>query len=310
MTRFSFTLPLLLVLGFVVGCKSTKEVAETPLVTTPASTSSSLPTPTDGSSLLWEISGNGLAQPSYLFGTIHIIGSNDFIFPTSWEAAFAQTQALYLEIDMSNTRELMKMMSGGMMKDGRSLKDLVTEEEYELVKTFFKDSVGTPLGMVDKMQPMLLMSMFYGKMIDGDPKFYEMELVERAKKRELSVAGVETVEDQLAMIAQIPVEDQVEMLMTYVEDFPTEKARLQEMVDIYVSQDVEALYGFMMDSPEMDESSRVLMLDNRNEKWIPVIREAAAAKPTFFAFGAGHLPGEKGVINLLRQAGYTVTAVK
>lgn len=307
MTRFSLTLPLMLLVGLLVGCKSTKNVAEAPIST---SLAAALPTPADGSSLLWEISGNGLAKPSYLFGTIHIIGSNDFIFPASWEAALAQTKALYLEIDMSNNGEMMKMMTGGMMKDGKSLKDLVTEEEYDMVKAFFKDSVGMPIGMFDKMKPMLMMSLFYPKMIDGDPKSYEMELVSRAKKLDNSIGAVETVEDQLAMIDQIPLEDQVEMLMAYVENFPREKGRMQEMVDIYTSQDVQALYNFMMDSPEMDESSRVLMLDNRNEKWIPIIREAAAAQPTFFAFGAGHLPGDKGVINLLRQAGYTVTAVK
>ena len=52
------------------------------------------------------------------------------------------------------------------------------------------------------------------------------------------------------------------------------------------------------------------MLDKRNSSWIPIIEKAARTKPTFFAFGAGHLGGPNGVINLLRQRGYTVRALQ
>jgi uncharacterized protein YbaP (TraB family) len=52
------------------------------------------------------------------------------------------------------------------------------------------------------------------------------------------------------------------------------------------------------------------LLDKRNAAWIPVIEKAAREKATFFAFGAGHLGGDKGVINLLRRSGYTVRPLR
>lgn len=304
-------LAVLAMLAVATGCKSKKIASTEASAVAEASTSAAAPMSSeDGSSLLWEISGNGLEQPSYLFGTIHLIGSEDFIFPDTWTAALDQTQHLMLELDMDDPRMMMKMMTGAMMEDGKSLKDLVSEEEYEVVKTFFKDSLNQPIAMLGKMKPMLLSSSLYPKMINGEPVAYEMVLIEKAKEREMEVTGVETVEDQLAMVDEIPMDDQIEMLMTYIEDFQAEKERFGKLIDLYVAQDVNDLYSYMMDSPEMDESAREVMLDNRNKKWIPVISEQAAAMPTFFAFGAGHLAGENGVINLLQEAGFSVKPVR
>ncbi|MDP5168680.1 MAG: TraB/GumN family protein [Bacteroidia bacterium] len=300
----------MVVLGFMSGCKSSKKVTESPAAAVEAAEPVVIPVAEEGTSLLWQISGNGLAEPSYLFGTIHLIGSHDFFFPQVWTDAFNQTKLLMLELDMDNLGVMMKMMNGSTMKDGKKIEDLVSEEEFQMIETFFTDSLGQSFGIYNKMKPMLASSAAYSKMVNGDAISYEMELVKKAKSNNMEVEGVESVDDQLAMVDQIPMEDQLEMLMAYVTDFPTERNRFKEMTDIYLTQNVEELFTFMMDSPEMDEESRAIMLDARNKKWIPVISEKAAAMPTFFAFGAGHLPGEFGVINLLRQAGYTVKPVR
>lgn len=298
--------------SILTGCKSSKQAGASVVSSEADIHSSSVPpiAQESGSSLLWEITGNELEAPSYLFGTIHLIGSDDFIFPDIWTAALDQTSHLMLELDMDDPGMMMKMMTGAMMDGGTSLKDLISEEDYHVVKTFFKDSLNQPIAMLGKMKPMLLSSSLYPKMINGKPVTYEMVLIEKAKERDMEVTGVETIEDQLAMVDGIPMEDQIEMLMTYIKEFQAEKERFDTLIDLYVAQDVDQLFAYMMDSPEMDESARELMLDNRNQKWIPVISEQAASMPTFFAFGAGHLAGDNGVINLLRQAGFTVKPVR
>ncbi len=300
----------------LAGCKSSRQVADaseatmTDAAVEESSPGSGMEVNDSNQSLLWQISGNGLEEPSYLFGTIHLIGSDDFIFPDAWTNALNQTQHLMLEIDMDDPGMMMKMMKGSMMEDGQSLKDLVSEENYQMIKTFFKDSLNQPIAMFGKMKPMLLTSTMLTKMIKGDPVAYEMVLVEKAKELDMEVTGVETVEDQLSMVDKIPVEDQIDMLMAYVEDFPNERIRFRTMTELYVVQDLQGLYQYIVDSPEMDEAAKDLMLDQRNLNWIPVIEEQAATMPTFFAFGAGHLMGDKGVINLLREAGYTIQPMK
>lgn len=299
-------------LAFVSGCKSSKKAA-LEAVTEVAETAAEpveVTTADDGSSLLWEISGNGLEKPSYLFGTIHLIGSEDFIFPPMWDAAFNQTEHLMLELDMDDPGMMMKMMSGSMMENGQSLKDLVPEDDYAAIKAFFKDSLNQPIAIMGKMKPMLLTSSMYTKMINGDPIAYEVVLMEKAKERELEITGVEKVEDQLKMIESIPMDEQLEMLMEFVDDYDTQKSQFQDLIDTYVTQDIFALYDLMTETEEMDEDLREVMLDGRNLKWISVIEEQAAAMPTFFAFGAGHLPGENGVISLLKEEGYTVKPVR
>lgn len=308
----TFTVLGLVALLFTTGCKSQKtaQTTEAQAGGIAEAVSTAQVAAEENSALLWEITGPELTESSYLFGTIHLIGSEDFIFEEAWKNAFASSEQLVLELDMDDPGMMMKMMQGSMMSDGKSIKDLVTEEEYAALEAFFRDSVQQPLAMLGRMKPMLVTSAIYPKMINGETKSYEMVLVEMAKEKEMEILGVEGIEDQLAMVDQIPLDEQVEMLMTYVEDFPAEKARFQEMTQLYVQQDIPGLYQFIRDAPEMEAEAEEIMLKARNRKWIPVMEEMMAEKPTYFAVGAGHLWGEEGVISLLRNAGYTVTPMR
>jgi uncharacterized protein YbaP (TraB family) len=80
-----------------------------------------------------------------------------------------------------------------------------------------------------------------------------------------------------------------------------------KMVELYKSQDIQAMQT-MMDNSEGVDGYQTLLLVNRNKKWIPIMGKMMTEKPTFFAVGAGHLGGVNGVIALLRKAGYTMQA--
>src|SRR5215204_6282644 len=87
--------------------------------------------------LLWRISGNGLKQPSYLFGTIHLLCSDDIQLSDSLKAAIRQSDRVYLELDMDNFIELISVVNKMKMNGDTTLADLLTEEEYKKVKAFF-----------------------------------------------------------------------------------------------------------------------------------------------------------------------------
>ena len=279
-------------------------------------------------SLLWEITGNELKSPSYLYGTIHIIGKDDFFLTDSTKITFNATKQLALEIDinqMNNPLQMMGMMRGMLMNDGVTLKDLLKPDEYKVVHQFILDSMGMPAffaGMLEKVKPMFLSemvgmdmsSMGEGKSNpmggDGETVSYEMEFAEMAKEQDMKVFGLETIAYQMSIFDSIPYKDQAYMLLDAIQNGGEEESMaLDEMVEMYKNQDLNGLNNMINGSEDLGGFTEVLLV-NRNKNWIPEIGKAARKKPTFFAVGAGHLPGKQGVIQLLREAGYTVRAVK
>lgn len=263
----------------------------------------------EGQGLLWEISGNGLETSSFLFGTIHIISEEDFVMTETTKEKVVAAEQVVMELDMDDPKTMMGMMTKITMKDGQSLKDLLSEEDYGLVSNFFNDTLGMNLMLFEKMKPFMALSVMYPKMLGEKTASYEMEFMKIAKKSSLEILGLESVEDQMSIFDKIPYEDQAEMLVEFIKSYGTEKGKIEEMVQLYVDQDLKGLYEFSTQSSEM-EGYQDVMLDNRNENWIPKMENMMSEKVSFFAVGAAHLWGPKGVINLLKEQGYTVKAVK
>ena len=277
-------------------------------------------------SLLWEISGNGLETSSYLYGTIHIIPQKDFFMTDSTVEAFNKSKQVAFEIDldeMSNPFKMLGMMGGMMMKNSTTLKDLLEPEDYKRVHQFILDSMGMPsylAGMMEKVKPMFLSemvgmdmsSMDKGSMggTDENSTSYEMEFNEMAKERKMETKGLETVAYQLSIFDSIPYKDQALMLLDAIDNGGEEEAEaLDELTQMYVNQDINGLNRMINGDGDLSNYTEILLV-NRNKNWIPIMGKMANKKTTFFAVGAGHLPGKEGVIRLLRAAGYTVTAIK
>ncbi|MCC6290214.1 MAG: TraB/GumN family protein [Chitinophagaceae bacterium] len=259
--------------------------------------------------LLWEISGNGLAKPSYLYGTVHMICKKDFLMSEALKKSFAATDKLYLEIDMDDPSMNMKMLQLSMLQ-GKKLSDFFNKEDYEKLNVFFRDSIGMPLTMFNTMKPFVLFSIISLKTLNcPEQESYEMSFVKMAKEQSKEILGLETVEEQMKIFDDMPDSVQAQMLIRYANEFYEQKEEFSKMIDLYKAQDLTSLYNQTISSPDIAGSEDVLLF-NRNQKWIPVIENAMKESRLFVAVGAGHLAGDKGVINLLRTKGYTVKAVK
>lgn len=261
-------------------------------------------------SLLWKISGNGLQQPSYLFGTIHI--TCDATLDAMTTKALDDTKQLYLELDMDDPNMQAEMMSGFMMKDGATMSSLTSAEDFAVVDDFLTKNVGTSAKMMNTFKPALVAAMLYPKMIDCPMQSYEMELMKVAVAQKEEILGLETVADQMNVFDAIPYKDQMdELVKTAKAGLEKDKKEFAKLQAVYASKDLEAMHKLMHDSDnKMYSQFEDVMLDNRNKKWIAVIENAAKKTPTFFAVGAAHLGGDNGVIKLLRKKGYKVEAVK
>lgn len=261
-------------------------------------------------SLLWEISGRGLAKPSYLFGTIHLICPTDFSLSDSLKSTLSRTRQVALEMDMDDPGMMAGMMKAMNMTADNELKKLVTSQEYERLDRFFKDSVHVGLAMFERAKPFVLMGPLFNTVLDCQPQSYEMALVELAGKQKSEVIGIETLEEQMAIFDTIPYKDQAKMLLNLIDSLPSARKEFKTLIALYKAQNINGLHGMTLKSEFGMEGNEEVMIFARNRKWIPRIRRIASAKPTFFAVGAAHLGGEKGVIALLRKEGFVVRAVK
>jgi len=261
--------------------------------------------------LIWKVSGNGIENPSYLFGTIHAICPDDFFLPEKLDEIIKSTDNLYLEIDMTDAEFMQKMQIGMMNPQMKNIQADLSEAHQKLIDEALIKYMGGGLAQMGALKPWALASMLAIKSGLDCPtsSSYEAELIKLAKANGKSVNGLETIEDQLALFNNIPYDQQLEWLVETVTEMEENKALLAQLIATYKKQDVKVLYKLMLEQEEMEEFAEVL-LDQRNENWIPVMTKAMGESTNVFAFGAGHLGGEKGVLNLLKKAGYKVEAVK
>ncbi|MDQ1086281.1 TraB/GumN family protein [Siphonobacter sp. SORGH_AS_1065] len=173
----------------------------------------------------------------------------------------------------------------------------------------YKDSLKMNLESMQKMKPFVIMSMMYPKMLGCTPGSPELLFVQQATTAKKPVLGLETADYQFSILTKPGDKKAAEQLVEFVKDFQKSKKEFNELLALYRSQDVEALYL----ATQKDEQFKDQMEDllwNRNANWVPIITKAIQEKPSFFAVGAGHLGGDKGVIALLKKQGYKVKAVK
>ena len=307
-----------LVLLFVGNANVVAQIAET-VKTTPSVSDTT-------KALLWEITGKDLTKPSYLYGTIHMIPKQDFFLTDETKKAIAASQKVTFEInmkDMTNPMALMGVMMKAMMPNGTRLRDLVSTEDYALVKNRF-DSIGMPLAMLERVKPMFLSAMVDGgggmNPMDSSEEAkanqktvsYEFEIMNIAEKQKKDFGGLETMAFQMGIFDSIPYKVQAEMLVKAIKGGAKEgNSEFAKMVEMYKSQDIESMSQIMLgDDTEGLGQYESMLITSRNLNWIPLMAKSMKEKQTFFAVGAGHLGGKKGVVNLLRKEGYTVKPLK
>ena len=262
-------------------------------------------------SLLWEISGNGLEKPSYVFGTIHALCPEQFTVAESIKNRLAQTEQLSLEVDMDAPNFMAELMQSAVLPEGKTLSAMLSPEDYTLLANHLSKTMQLDLKMFDNLKPFMLQSLLLTQLTDCKAVSYEQRLIEIAHAQGKEVIGVETTREQLAAIDKLPQQMQTDMLIKTVKDMPAARESYLEMVKLYLAQDLDGLTSITKEDLTAEEYKlyEETFLVARNIRWIPVMEREARAKPTFFAVGAGHLSGTKGVLELLRQKGYTVKPV-
>ena len=281
--------------------------------------------------LLYKISGNGLEKPSYIIGTHHLANVGFVNQINGVTEALTETDQVYGELvwdTMTNIDSLKAVQNAMTLPAGKTIKDYLTPDEYKRLDAFMVAKMGTglsnpmvaskmgnltPMALVTQFQLLLYMTKHMGEF---DPSStFDQYFQAQAKKNGLPCGGLETLQKQINVLYKgKPMSRQVEELMCFIDNENFNSQMMEDLTSAFYAQNLETLkqvmdrkLGGKCDSTPEEED---MLINNRNADWVAKMPGIMTSKPTFFAVGAAHLPGDKGVLQLLRNAGYTIEGVR
>lgn len=279
--------------------------------------------------LLWKIEGNKLGSPSYVMGTYHLAKVAFVDSVPGLRDALAASEQVYGELDMqallSNPDLAVQMQQYMMLPEGTTLDGLLTAQQLQRLNEFLRTHMGTDLenpmlAQLKQMKPAALQQqltvLLCLKLEQGfnPQEQFDTYFQKVAAEQHKAVGGLEQPDFQFNLLFnQASLERQVEQLMCLVDDADYTQQMLQRIIQAFYAQNMEALQQLnnekrhnQCDSTPAEEDA---LIYNRNANWAEALPGIMEQKPTFVAVGALHLPGPRGLLQLLRDKGYTVTPV-
>lgn len=254
-------------------------------------------------SLLWEVSGNGLAQSSFIYGTIHMICAADFFISEKTKKALESADELVLEINLSDPKEIEAMQNAVVGKE--LLSKQLTTEELSRLSAVLTRTTGMTIAQVDTYSLVTVMSLIVSKTFGcADLKFYEMDFIAKAKANNIRISGLETMQSQLETLKNAYTNEE---MIAMLEE--STSAEMTKFISLYKEENIDVLFELTADQKLMSAKTQEFMLDKRNKNWATQLPTLMKKQRVFVAVGAAHLAGKVGVINLLREAGYVVKPV-
>lgn len=261
-------------------------------------------------SLLWEISSPNLKHPSYIFGTIHVICADDFTPSDSLLQAIHTSKVLWLELDptdLSLPHNLREMM---VMKNGQNLSELISVNDYQKIKHFLEDTLEIKEEWVQNFKPIVLTNLLYSRFLSCDKaESVENLLLGYARASETEIKGMETLDEQIELLDQIPYTEQASMLLEMIDEYARSIEEFNTLQKLYKNQNVEQLSAIIDETQLGYTAFNQKLLKERNIRWLPILEKSLQSSPGFIAVGAAHLGGNDGLLELFRQNGYTLKPI-
>jgi len=278
----------------------------------------------NGQGLLWRIEGKADVKPSFLFGTVHLTDPRVHVLPMPAKQALDAATTVIVESTEALTatemaKHLFSVANLMVLPDGQTLDTVLSPADLPGVKAFYhKDEGG--YDAVAKYRPfMLAMTLSYPPCETARQAIglesLDAEIAAATKTTGALLAGLETLAEQFRSMASMPMAEQVAWLLQAIKFAPEIDNITETLVRLYLAQDTGMLFAWSRHIAIENGTEKVwmsfkhILIDTRNyrmaERALPHIENGNA----FIAVGALHLPGETGLVQLLRMSGYTVTPV-
>jgi len=256
-------------------------------------------------SVLWKVEHPKLKKPSYIFGTIHFMCESDFQIPEKVTEAFNNADALVLEVNFADPKEMQSMQES--MSNPKKISEELTKEQYNDLDKLVIKVTEMPLSTYDAYGLSMLNTILMTKMLPCSRfKSPENELTLLATKSQKQIFSLEKASQQVEIIRNAyPPEFAFKQIML----FESYKKDFNNAITAYKNQDISTAVGLITKDDYMNENVTILMQMNRNENWVEKMLLMMEGRSNLFAVGAAHLTDDYGIIHLLRKKGYTVTPV-
>jgi uncharacterized protein len=258
--------------------------------------------------ILWRIEKTGI-QTSYLFGTLHRICTDDFEMPQPVKKAIRNSSAFYFETIFTDSSE--KKKKARFKTADTTLREKIGAKHYEALKSIFNSTFTISDKLLNGMDPSsaYVMLVTLGSCRSTSYEYEIHKLIDSSGKM---INGLETKEEHSAVSKKLspPTKSPIEHLKSAIDNYRKNEEQKTFITKLYLDRNITELYrttAFAKNGKRRSEMK--FLLDERNIKWISLIESAVDRQNTFFAFGASHLAGEYGIINLLQKKGYILTPI-
>jgi len=264
-----------------------------------------------GRHVLWSVQGH--SNVVYLMGSIHVLRQSDYPLDPALLAAYASSQTLVMEIDLSELDSgdvQQQMLQAAMLADGRTLQDVLGSDQFRRASALSQE-VGVPLETLQQFKPWFVaesITQLQLMQLGFDPSAgIEMYFLQRARTDGKTIQGLETAQDQIELFDSMPLDRQSRYLMASLGEAKTLPTQVDQMVRAWRRGDTAWFAAQMQkefgDDPELYRS----VLVARNRKWLPKIESFLKDRQNYLVIvGTGHLAGTDSVIEMLRRDGYAV----
>jgi len=264
----------------------------------------------NSNSRLWKIEKNGV-EASYLLATMHSEDPRILSLPEKYKKIFIKTKSFTAEIDMSidNTTSIIATM---MLPDNKKLKKIIGNDLFNKSVIILND-FGIPEKMVNQMKPWaVLMTLSYPKPKTG--LFLDKLLFDDAIKMKKRCYGLETMQEQIAIFDNISYVHQTILLRDSIIQFPEFKTQLEIIKQLYLNGNLEGLRDYnhkimLKGNYRVANKLMLKLIDQRNRVMVKRMQPRLNEGSAFIAVGALHLPGDNGILHLLRNQDYQLTPV-
>jgi uncharacterized protein YbaP (TraB family) len=266
---------------------------------------------------LYAITGNGLKDTSWLFGTYHLIKDSYLKEVQVVNKVFKKAKEVVVEIVIDSSK-LMAAYASGMMLD-KKLTDLLDKPFSDSLDVELKATLGAGLEQLNPLKPMNIMvalSITYLmkenesmiKKYTGKP--LDVFFAEQGKQTGKSITALETIEEQMdVLFNKTSLEEQISQLKSFIRTKNENIKSGNELMNSWFAHDLNKMYKLSEDAMKLYGGEEDL-IKNRNDNWMKKLPGIVGNQSTFIAVGALHLPGKDGLIKQLQQKGYTLTPIK
>lgn len=260
-------------------------------------------------SILWQITGNDLKGPSYIYGLGDNMCKEDIIFNDVVVNAIKNTEQVVFDSDISPEAQIKQRQ---LLTQKNNVSDSFSEKDRTLLNEFYITNYGADMSQLGFYKPFVLELLIKNKWSAcKSPYDIRTDIVKIAEENKLNVAALESPEDQVAIFDNVPEEDFVKSISKIINDRTEFEKISKKAYEFYKAQNQDSLVKILKEIDFIGSNLERTAVKERHSKWLPKIEELIKGKPSFIAIGNAHiLPLGYDLVSLLKKKGYVLKAIK